>query len=129
MKTALSAADLLNDRVLPLFDEHGMGLIRILTDRGTEFFGKAQHHEYQLYLALNDIEHTKTKARHPQTNGIAERFHKSILNEFYQVTFRKRSIQAWMNYKRTWMSGCSGITLNALIKARCAAVERRCKPS
>ena len=71
MKTALSAADLLNDRVLPLFDEHGMGLIRILTDRGTEFCGKAQHHEYQLYLALNDIEHTKTKARHPQTNGIA----------------------------------------------------------
>jgi len=41
-------------------------------------------------LAINDIEHTKTKARSPQTNGICERFHKTILQEFYQVTFRKK---------------------------------------
>ena len=47
-------------------------------------------HDYELYLALNDIEHTKTKVRHPQTNGICERFHKTILNEFYQITFRKK---------------------------------------
>ena len=42
------------------------------------------------YLAINDIDHTKTKAMSPQTNGICERFHKTILNEFYQVTFRKK---------------------------------------
>jgi transposase InsO family protein len=89
-KTPITAADLLNDRVLPFFEEHGMGMIRILTDRGTEYCGKAETHDYQLYLALNDIEHTKTKARHPQTNGICERFHKTILNEFYQVAFRKK---------------------------------------
>lgn len=39
---------------------------------------------------MNDIEHTKTKVRHPQTNGICERFHKTILNEFYQIAFRKK---------------------------------------
>jgi transposase InsO family protein len=89
-KTPITAADLLNDMVLPLFEEHGMGLIRILTDRGTEYCGRPEAHDYQLYLALNDIEHTKTKVRHPQTNGICERFHKTILNEFYQVTFRKK---------------------------------------
>jgi transposase InsO family protein len=89
-KTPITAADLLNDRGLPFFEEHGMGMIRILTDRGTEYCGKAETHDYQLYLALNDIEHTKTKARHPQTNGICERFHKTILNEFYQVAFRKK---------------------------------------
>ena len=50
--------------------------------------------DYQLYLALNDIDHTRTKARHPQTNGIVERFHKTILNEFYQVTFRKHVYQS-----------------------------------
>lgn len=49
-----------------------------------------EQHDYQLYLAINDIEHTKTKAMSPQTNGICERFHKTILNEFYQVTFRKK---------------------------------------
>lgn len=89
-KTPITSADLLNDRVLPFFEEHGMNIIRMLTDRGTEFCGKVEQHDYELYLALNEIEHTKTKARHPQTNGICERFHKTILNEFYQIAFRKK---------------------------------------
>lgn len=88
-KTPITAADLLNERVLPFYEGHGLPVLRILTDRGTEYCGKPERHDYQLYLALNDIEHTRTKARHPQTNGIVERFHKTILNEFYQVTFRK----------------------------------------
>ena len=89
-KTPITAADLLNERVLPFYEEHELPVLRILTDRGTEYCGKPEHHDYQLYLALNDIEHTRTKARSPQTNGIVERFHRTILNEFYQVTFRKR---------------------------------------
>lgn len=89
-KTPITAADMLNDKVLPLFEEHGMGVIRILTDRGTEYCGKPEQHDYQLFLAVNDIEHTKTKAQSPQTNGICERFHKTILEEFYQVAFRKK---------------------------------------
>lgn len=89
-KTPITSADLLNDRVLPFFEDYKMGVIRILTDRGTEYCGKAESHDYQLFLAINDIEHTKTKAKHPQTNGICERFHKTILHEFYQVAFRKK---------------------------------------
>jgi transposase InsO family protein len=107
-KTPITAADLLNDRVLPFFAEQGMGMIRILTDRGTEYCGKPESHDYQLYLALNDIEHTKTKAMHPQTNGICERFHKTILQEFYQVAFRRKiyrsleelqiDLDEWLSY-------------------------------
>ena len=107
-KTPITAADLLNDRVLPFYDEHQLPLLRVLTDRGTEYCGKAETHDYQLYLAINDIDHTKTKARSPQTNGICERFHKTILQEFFQVTFRKKiyqdieTLQAdldeWMEY-------------------------------
>lgn len=89
-KTPITAADLLNERVLPYYEEHGISVLRILTDRGTEYCGKPERHDYQLYLAINDIEHTRTKVRHPQTNGIVERFHKTILNEFYQTTFRKK---------------------------------------
>ena len=89
-KTPITAADLLNDRVVPFFDEHGLDLLRILTDRGTEFCGNQDSHPFELFLGVNDIEHTKTKARHPQTNGICERFHKTILQEFYQVFFRKK---------------------------------------
>lgn len=89
-KTPITSADVLNDRVLPFFEQHDLPMLRILTDRGTEYCGKVEQHDYQLYLALNDIEHTKTKAMSPQTNGICERFHKTILQEFYQITFRKK---------------------------------------
>lgn len=107
-KTPITAADLLNDRVLPFYSEQELPVLRILTDRGTEYCGKADSHDYQLYLAINDIEHTRTKARHPQTNGICERFHKTILQEFYQSAFRRKifgsldelqsDLDKWLDY-------------------------------
>jgi hypothetical protein len=110
-KTPITSAELLNDRVLPFFEEQGMGVLRMLTDRGTEFCGRADQHDYELFLAVNEIEHTKTKARHPQTNGICERFHKTILQEFYQVAFRKKlyrsleelqsDLDAWIEHYNT----------------------------
>jgi len=106
-KTPITAADLLNDRVLPFFAEQELPMLRILTDRGTEYCGKLERHDYQLYLAVNDIEHTKTKARHPQTNGMCERFHKTVLQEFYQVTFRKKlyeSIEDLQADLDTWLA-------------------------
>lgn len=93
-KNALVAADLLNDRVLPFFEQEEVRLLRILTDRGTEYVGSLEHHEYELYLAIEDIDHTKTKARSPQTNGICERFHRTIQEEFYAVAFRKKIYRA-----------------------------------
>lgn len=89
-KTSITSADILNDRVLPFFAEHGIPLVRILTDRGTEYAGRVENHAYQLYLAVEDIDHTKTKARSPQTNGICERFHRTIKDEFYDIAFRKK---------------------------------------
>jgi transposase InsO family protein len=89
-KNALVAADMLNDKVLPFYQQHDIPLLRVLTDRGTEYCGAREHHEYQLYLAIEDIDHSKTKARSPQTNGICERFHKTIQDEFYSVAFRKK---------------------------------------
>lgn len=89
-KNALVAADTLNDRVLPWFEEQDVTLLRVLTDRGSEYCGNLQHHEYELYLAVENIDHTKTKAKSPQTNGICERFHRTMLEEFYQVAFRKK---------------------------------------
>lgn len=89
-KNALVAADMLNDKVLPLYEESNIPLLRILTDRGTEYCGAREHHEYQLYLAIEDIDHSRTKARHPQTNGICERFHRTMQDEFYSIAFRKK---------------------------------------
>ena len=111
-KNALVAADLLNDRVLPFFEEHEIRLLRLLTERGTEFCGQRDHHEYELYLAVENIDHSRTKARHPQTNGICERFHRTIQEEFYATAFRKKlytsleemqtDLDAWLDeYNRT----------------------------
>ncbi|MCA9839955.1 MAG: IS481 family transposase [Trueperaceae bacterium] len=89
-KNALVAADLLNDRVIPWFEKQDVRLLRILTDRGTEYCGNREHHEFQLYLSIEDIDHSRTKARSPQSNGICERFHKTIQEEFYATAFRKK---------------------------------------
>ena len=89
-KNALVAADLLNDRAVPFFEEHDIPLLRMLTDRGSEYCGNREYHEYELYLTIEGMEHTKTKTKSPQTNGICERFQRTVLNEFYQVAFRTK---------------------------------------
>lgn len=89
-KTSMTAADFLNDKVLPFFDEQGIRLLRTLTDRGTEYCGIQEQHPYQLFLYLNEIDHSRTKARNPQTNGMTERLNQTILDEFYKVAFRKK---------------------------------------
>src|ERR1051325_6181075 len=89
-KHAITSADLLNDRVLPFFEERQIPLLRILTDRGTEYCGKPEYHEYELYLQIEAIEHSKTKAKSPQTNGICERFNRTVQDEFYAIAFRKK---------------------------------------
>jgi transposase InsO family protein len=105
-KTPITAADLLNDRVLPFFEEQDVELLRVLTDRGTEYCGNPERHEYELYLAVEDIDHSRTKTKSPQTNGIVERFHKTVLNEFYRIAFRKklyRSIEELQADLDTWL--------------------------
>lgn len=107
-KHAITSADILNDRVLPFFEEQQIPLLRILTDRGTEYKGRPEHHEYELYLQIENIEHSKTKVRHPQSNGICERLHRTMQEEFYAVAFRKklysdlddlqRDLDHWLKY-------------------------------
>ena len=107
-KNALTAADMLNDRVMPFFEEQGVPLLRILTDRGSEYCGNRESHEYALYLDLENIEHTRTKTRSPQTNGICERFHQTIQNEFYASAFRRKlyhSLDELQADVDVWMEG------------------------
>lgn len=93
-KHAITSADVLNGRVIPFFEEHQIPILRMLTDRGSEFNGRPENHEYELYLQLEGIEHSRTKVRHPQSNGICERLHRTMQDEFYAVTFRKKLYQS-----------------------------------
>jgi transposase InsO family protein len=107
-RTALAAADFLNDKVLPFFDEQGIAVLRMLSDNGPEYCGRRDEHAYQLFLQLNEIEHTRIKVRHPQTNGAVERLNQTIQEEFYKVAFRKKlyrsleEIQADLDEFMTW---------------------------
>ena len=89
-KTALTAADTMNDRILPFFESHNIPLLRVLTDRGTEYCGKVENHPYELYLGTENVDHTRTKTNSPQTNGICERFHRTMKDECYNIIFRKK---------------------------------------
>jgi transposase InsO family protein len=108
-KTPITAAEILNDRVVPFYDEHAIRLSRMLTDRGTEFCGR-ESHDYELYLAVEDIDHSRTKTKSPQTNGICERFHRTVLDEFYGWRSVKRSITPSTSCRPTLMLGSPNTT-------------------
>jgi transposase InsO family protein len=128
-KTPITAADLLNDRVLPFFDSHEIKLLRMLTDRGSEYCGNPERHEYELYLAIEDIDHSRTKTKSPQTNGICERFHKTLLNEFYRVAFRKSCTVRSTSCRLISICGSATTTNSAPIKAAGVSARPRCRRS
>jgi transposase InsO family protein len=107
-KNAITSADIVNDKVLPFFEEQNVPLLRILTDRGSEFKGSVQEHPYELYLQIEGIEHSKTQVKRPQSNGMCERLHRTMQEEFYAVAFRKKlydnlellqkDLDQWLHY-------------------------------
>jgi transposase InsO family protein len=101
-KIPITAADLSNDRVLPFFDSHEVKLLRILTDRGSEYCGNPERHEYELYLA---IDHSRTKTKSPQTNGICERFHRTVLDESIAWRSARKSIEPSTSCRMISMAG------------------------
>lgn len=88
-KVPMTAVDLLNDRVLPFYDQHDAQLEHLLTDNGREFCGREVHHPFELFLAINQVRHRRTQVQSPETNGFCERFHRTVQEEFFAVAFRK----------------------------------------
>ena len=128
-KTPITAADLLNDRAVPFFEEKEIKLSRVLTDRGTEYCGNPEHHEYELYLAVEDIDHSRTKTKSPQTNGICERFHKTVLNEFYRVALRKKLYASTRICRKISMNGSQATMKTGHIRGVGVSVKHHCKHS
>jgi len=99
------AAAVLHNDVLPFYQEKGIPVGAILTDNGREYCG-TEAHPYELYLALNEIEHRKTRVRRPQTNGFVERFNRTALDEFFRKAFREKlyeSVEALQADLDTWL--------------------------
>jgi transposase InsO family protein len=101
-----TAADILYDRVLPFYESHDLTIEAILTDNGTEYKGRPTIHLYEIFLELNDIEHRTTKVATPRTNGFVERFNRTVLDEFFRTTFRKKlyeSVDALQTDLDAWL--------------------------
>ncbi len=88
-KLPMTGVDVLNDRVLPFYEEHGVEVQHLLTDNGREYCGRPLHHPFELFLAISQIEHRRTRVASPETNGFCERFHRTLKEEFFSVVFRK----------------------------------------
>ena len=100
-----TAALLLHNDVLPFYRERQIQVSALLTDNGREFCG-TEAHPYELYLALNDIEHRRTQVRRPQTNGFVERFNRTVLEEFFREVFREtfyESVEALQSDLDRWL--------------------------
>lgn len=103
-----TAVDILYDRVLPFYEEHGIPVEAILTDNGTEYRGRPMIHVYEIFLDFNDIEHRKTRVGTPRTNGFVERFNRTVLDEFFRIAFREKfygsldelqkDLDTWLKY-------------------------------
>ncbi len=88
-KRPVTAVQLLNNDVLPTFEAHGVKVDAVLSDTGREFCGREDQHPYELFLQLEGIEHRRTKVKRPQTNGIVERLHRTLLDEHFRVEGRR----------------------------------------
>jgi hypothetical protein len=105
-KNALVAADTLNDRVLPFFEEQDVSLLRVLTDRGTEYCGQREHHEYELYLAIENIDHTKPRLVHRKPTASANGFIAPCRMSSIALRSGRSSTAAWRICRPTSMGGC-----------------------
>jgi transposase InsO family protein len=109
-KVARQRLSVLHNDVLPFYGERGLAVGAALTDHGREFCGREAHPD-ELYLARNDLEHRRTKVKHPYTNGFVERFQLTIKEEFFGVTLRETlyesvealqaALDAWLAYYNT----------------------------
>lgn len=88
-KLPVTAVQLMNNDVLPTFEAHGVTIDAVLSDNGREFCGREDRHPYELFLQLEDIEHKRTRVNRPQSNGIVERLHRTLLDEHFRVEGRR----------------------------------------
>lgn len=87
-------------------------MLPILGDRVAKYYGRIEHHDYQFFLAINDI---------------SELFHKTILNEFVEATFKKKLYSNTKERKKIWRNRPNTKTMNVLIKTKSTVAEHHMK--
>jgi transposase InsO family protein len=129
-KTAAVAA-LFLDHLKKALRKTGITLHGVLTDNGPEFVGKA----FKARVIELGLEHHRIPPRSPNHNAVCERFHGTVLHEFYRPHFHRgrvedvalldRSLQAWVtdyNHHRPnhgdYMAGRTPLQVKKELKRR-----------
>jgi transposase InsO family protein len=66
-KISVTAVHVLNERILPFFEERGAHIQTILSDNGREYRERPDHNPFELFLQLEEIEHRATQVRRCRT--------------------------------------------------------------
>ena len=119
----------MNDRVVPFFDEHEIVVSRVLTDRGTEYCGKPESHEYELYLAIENMDHIAHEGEEPADQRHLRAVPQDAARWFYRVAFRKKFYRRIDELQAISTPGLPNTTRGVHIKGDGAMARRRCKPS
>eukprot|EP00887_Chlorella_sp_A99_P004550 scaffold57.g4550.t1 len=87
-KLPLTAVHVLNNDVLPYFEQQSVRIETLLSDNGREYCGRPDQHPFELFLQLENINHRTTRVRRPQSNGFIERLHRTLLDEHFRIAGR-----------------------------------------
>jgi len=109
-RNALVAADLLNDRVVPWFEEQDVRLLRVPTDRGTEYCGNPEWHEFELYLAIEDIDHPRRGRSARSRTACASASTRRCRTSSTRWRSGRSSTPAWTSCRRTSTPGSTTTT-------------------
>jgi transposase InsO family protein len=129
-KTAAVAARFL-DHLKKALRKHGITLSGVLSDNGPEFTGRA----FQTRIGELGLVHHRIPPRSPNHNAVCERFHGTVLREFYRPHFHRgrvddtdlldRSLQTWLsdyNHHRPnhgdYMAGRTPVQVNKQLRRR-----------
>lgn len=127
-KTPVTAADLLNDRVVPFFEEHGIALLRVLSDRGTEYCGTEVH-------PTSCTSRSRTSSTRERRHGARRRtasasvFTRRSSTSSIASPCARRSTQASRSFKPTSTLGCRSTTSSDRIKVVGATAKHQCRRS
>ena len=138
-KLPVTAVQVLNNHVLPFFEEQGAKVQTVLSGNGREYCGRPDKHPYELFLQLEEIKHRTTKVGRPQSNGFIER----LLEEHLRIKGRTtcyESVEEMQKdldgYLQTYNTrrprrgcGMKGRTLYEVFKAGIPRKRRTRKPS
>ena len=128
-KTPITAADLVNDRVVPFYDAKEVKLCRVLTDRGTEYCGNPEHHEYELYLALEDVDHSRTKTKARKRMELLSDSTRPCSTSSTASPFARKSTARSASCRAISMIGSRTTTRKGRTRDDGASAKRRCKRS